>query len=45
MNTNYDFVKGLFESKPDMEEVYLAAVDFTERGYDPKQLIEEVLNH
>lgn len=45
MNTNYDFVKGLYESKlTDMEEVYLAAVDLMERGYDPKQLIEEVLN-
>ena len=46
MNANYDFVKGLFESKlTDMEEVYLAAVDLMERGYDPKQLIKEVLNN
>lgn len=46
MDANYDFVKGLYESKlTDMEEVYLAAVDLMERGYDPKQLIEEVLNN
>ena len=45
MDKNYDFLKGLSESKStDMEEVYLAAIDLIERGYDPKQLIAEVLN-
>lgn len=39
-------MKGLSESKStDMEEVYLAAVDLMERGYDPRQLIKEVLNN
>lgn len=46
MDANYDFVKGLSESKStDMEEVYLAAVDLMERGHDPRQLIGEVLNN
>lgn len=46
MNKNYDFIKGLSEFKStDMEEVYLAAIDLIERGYDPKQLIVEVLNN
>ena len=46
MDKNYDFLKGLSESKStDMEEVYLAAIDLIERGYDPKQLIAEVLNN
>lgn len=46
MDIDYDFIKGLSESKlTDREEVYLAAVDLMERGYDPKQLIEEVLSN
>lgn len=46
MDIDYDFIKGLFESKlTDREEAYLAAVDLMERGYDPKQLIEEVLSN
>ena len=46
MDKKCDFLKGLSESKStDVEEVYLAAVDLIERGYDPKQLIAEVLNN
>ena len=45
MDKNYDFVKGLSESKStDMEEIYLACIDLVERGHDPKTLITEVLN-
>lgn len=46
MDIDYDFIKGLSESNPpDREEVYLAAVDLMERGYDPRQLMKEVLNN
>ena len=45
MDKNYDFVKGLSESKStDMEEIYLACIDLVERGHDPKTLITDVLN-
>lgn len=45
MDKKYDFIRGLSESKStDMEEVYLAAIDLIERGYNPEALIKEVLS-
>lgn len=44
MDKNYDFLKGFSENRStDLEEIYLAAIDLIERGFNPKQLIEEVL--
>ncbi|MDY6430992.1 MAG: hypothetical protein SPL00_04300 [Bacilli bacterium] len=42
----YDFIKGLSESKStDIEDIYLAAIDLLERGYDPTPIINEIKNN
>ena len=44
IDKNHDFIRGFSENRStDLEEIYLAAIDLIERGYNPKQMIEEVL--
>ena len=45
MDKEYDFIKGFSLAKStDLEELYLAGIDLMERGYNPRKLIEDVLN-